>query len=90
MILFCCLISLIPIFKADGYWIISDLLDISNLDNNRFILINYILKKIMNKPINSPYSSQSQFIIITGYTVISFCAWIYIFYKILRLLCHYF
>ncbi|MDR2131614.1 MAG: M50 family metallopeptidase [Odoribacteraceae bacterium] len=53
------LITLNPFFKFDGYWIVSDLLGVSNLRKKSGELIQFFIKKLFKREIGkAPYLSQ--------------------------------
>jgi putative peptide zinc metalloprotease protein len=53
------LITLNPFFKFDGYWIVSDLLGVSNLRKKSGELMQFFIKKLLKRGRgNAPYLSQ--------------------------------
>jgi putative peptide zinc metalloprotease protein len=53
------LVTLNPFFKFDGYWIVSDLLGVSNLRKKSGELIRFFIKKLFRRKTgNAPYLSQ--------------------------------
>lgn len=65
------LLNLIPFFKFDGYWILSDLSRIPNLliESNKRVM-SYFVKRSPFKPINELSISQTQNIFLTIYTAL--------------------
>ncbi|WP_420628002.1 hypothetical protein [Candidatus Leptofilum sp.] len=43
------LFTLLPVFKMDGYWIISDLLGVTNLDQQRLTILTHLWHKINDR-----------------------------------------
>jgi putative peptide zinc metalloprotease protein len=53
------LVTLNPFFKFDGYWIVSDLLGVSNLRKKSGELFRFFIKKLFRRETgNAPYLSQ--------------------------------
>jgi putative peptide zinc metalloprotease protein len=53
------LVTLNPFFKFDGYWIVSDLLGVSNLRKKSGELLRFFIKKLFRREAgNAPYLSQ--------------------------------
>ncbi len=45
-----CLYSVIPVFKADGYWMIADALGVINLGQQRLSIFSHFFDKIRRRP----------------------------------------
>ena len=77
MILYSCVFSLNPIFKFDGYWVVSDALGVTNLASQPSRIGKYFLHKLLKRkaaPLPWPISIAA---ILSVYSVISFSVWGY-------------
>lgn len=77
MILYSCVFSLNPIFKFDGYWVVSDALGVTNLARQPSRIGRYFLDKLLKRrpaPLPWPISITA---ILSVYSVISFSVWSY-------------
>lgn len=77
MILYSCVFSLNPIFKFDGYWVVSDALGVTNLASQPARIGKYFFHKLLKRkvgPLPWPISITA---ILSVYSVISFSVWSY-------------
>lgn len=75
LILGSCIFSLNPIFKYDGYWLLSDALGVTNLGEQPSKIVRYAINKIRGfptKPLPWPPLTTKIMII---YTAMSFAVW---------------
>jgi putative peptide zinc metalloprotease protein len=72
-----CLFTLNPVFKFDGYWIVSDALGVTNLSQQPLKILQYILARLRRRPIQPLPWSPLIIAILTIYTAISLGIWGY-------------
>lgn len=80
-------ITLNPLFKFDGYWLLTDITGITNLKQHSSELLAFVYKKAIRQPINfTPYLfsiSKNKRIILISYTIlVNLFLGFYIFYLI--------
>jgi len=77
MNLYSCIFSLNPIFKFDGYWVLSDLLGVSNLGRQPLRIGKYLIRKMLGlRAEQIPWPLPIACILFV-YSLISFCMWGY-------------
>jgi putative peptide zinc metalloprotease protein len=83
MIVGSCLLTLNPIFKFDGYWVVSDALGVTNLGQQPSRIIRFFLNKIRKVPTPSLPWPPLVIIILIFYTALSLGVWIYFIWVII-------
>lgn len=86
LILTGCIFSLNPIFRYDGYWLLSDALGVTNLGQQPSKIVRYALNKARGLPIKPlpwpPLTTKVMGI----YTVMSFAVWICVIWVLFPIL----
>ncbi len=78
MIVSSCLFNLNPFFKFDGYWILADILGVTNLNRHKSEILRYLFQTLRRKPVEPLTIAPSIFIILGIYAVLSLGVWVYI------------
>jgi len=89
MIIGSCLFSLNPIFKFDGYWIISDALGVANLSQQPNKILRYSINRLLDRSTQPLPWSQVVTFILRLYTILSIGFWSYFLLLFIPLLYQY-
>ncbi len=79
LLLSSCMLSLNPLMKFDGYWILTDILDVSNLYKQPVYLLVYFYNALLKKPQQTLRWSKGVCIAILVYGVLRTMLWTYVF-----------
>ena len=88
MVLGSCFLSLNPFFKFDGYWVLTDLLDIPNLYRQPLNLAAYYRQVLRRKPRRSLNWSVGKTLFVALYGLLKAAFWLYFLALFLPLLWH--
>ena len=80
-----CLFTLNPVFKFDGYWVISDVLGVTNLSQQPLRIIRHYWDKFRGRAVRSLPWPPRIMGILTFYTILSFVIWGYFIWIIFPL-----
>lgn len=86
MILGSCVFSLNPIFRFDGYWIITDALGVTNLGQQPRRILRYLLNRLRRRPASPLPWSMPVKIMLLPYTLLSIGFWAYFVWMIVPML----
>lgn len=77
-----CLVSLNPILKFDGYWMLSDAMGVTNLGRQPQRIVEHVLDRIRGRaPRPLPWSAPVTWIVVV-YTIGTLCFWGGFFWRI--------
>jgi putative peptide zinc metalloprotease protein len=87
MLVSSCLVSLNPFMKFDGYWVLTDIMDVANLSRQPLYLLTYFYRAIFKKQQQAGLRhSKGVCIAILIYSLLSAAFWIYLIVAFLPLL----
>ena len=77
LVLYSCLLSLNPVLKFDGYWVVADALGVTNLSQHTKQLLQGFVQRIKGQPVQKQQELGKLEFILILYTCITFFGWIY-------------
>jgi putative peptide zinc metalloprotease protein len=86
MIVYSAAFSLNPIFKFDGYWMMSDALGVVNLSGQPQRILRHAWRRLLRQPIEPLPWPRSVIATLALYTPLSFAFWIYFLWRLLPLM----
>jgi putative peptide zinc metalloprotease protein len=78
-----CFLTLNPVFKFDGYWLVADALGVTNLSQQPIKIFQYYLDKLRRLPVKPLPWSPFIISILAIYMLLSFGVWGYFFWIII-------
>ncbi len=85
LVIYCSAFSLNPIFKFDGYWLVTDALGVTNLGQHPARILGYALRRARGlKPQPLPWPRWVT-VSLFGYTTIAFAFWAYVLWRLVPL-----
>jgi putative peptide zinc metalloprotease protein len=85
MIIYGAAFSLNPIFKFDGYWMMSDALGVVNLGEQPQRILSHAYRRLLRRPVEPLPWPRSVVAMLAVYTPLSFAFWIYFLGRLLPL-----
>ncbi|WP_220208453.1 hypothetical protein [Reticulibacter mediterranei] len=86
MLVSSCLVSLNPFLKFDGYWVLTDIMDVANLSRQPLYVLNYFYRAIFKKQQSALRWSKGVCITILIYGLLKVVFWIYLLLILLPLI----
>jgi putative peptide zinc metalloprotease protein len=83
MIMSSCLFNLNPFFKFDGYWILADILGVTNLNRHKTEILRHLFRTLRYKSVETLTLAPSIVSCIAVYGVLSSGIWLYLLYTFL-------
>lgn len=82
-IIYSVIFSLNPIFKFDGYWVLSDALGVTNLSQQRARIFRYLAARLRRQPITALPWPPWIVAFVSIYSVVSTVFWVYMIVRLL-------